>query len=129
MRAVEAHSRPGDVVLQRPMARFPPLPVVLAGRRVVYERFTPYSTQFAPAAELTRRHERVYRFFRTRDASEAAAIAREVGAALVVLYGTDRIRFDPAGWLEPVHGEPLARVYRVAPARTPQYAPVQGGRE
>ena len=42
-------SRPGDVVLQRPGARYPPLPVVLAGRRVPYERFTPYLTQFVVA--------------------------------------------------------------------------------
>lgn len=113
MRAVEQHSRPGDVVLQRPMARFPPLPVMLAGRRVVYERFTPYSTQFAPAAELTRRHERVFRFFRTRDAAEAGGIARELGAVLVVLYGPDRVRFDATPLLIPVHEEPQARVYRV----------------
>jgi hypothetical protein len=113
MRAVESNSQPGEVVLQRPMARFPPLPVILAGRRVVYERFTPYSTQFAPAAELTRRHERVFRFFRTTDRAEAASIARELEARLVVLYGADRVRFDPAGLLDPVHEEPQARVYRV----------------
>ena len=117
MRAVEAHSRPGDVVLQRPMARFPPLPVILAGRRVVYERFTPYSTQFAPAAELTRRHQRVFRFFRTDDRAEAEAIARELGAVLVVLYGPDRVRFDPSGLLAPVYEEPGARVYRVQKGR------------
>ena len=40
---------PGDVVMQRPGARYPPAPVVLAGRRVPYERFTPYLTQFALA--------------------------------------------------------------------------------
>jgi len=116
MEAVRAHSRPGAVVLQRPGARYPPLPVILAGRRVVYERFTPYSTQFAPAAELTRRHERVYRFFRTTDPAEAAAIAREWGAVLVCLYGPDRVRFDAAGLLTPVYEEPQARVFRVAGA-------------
>ena len=47
--AIARDGRPGDVVLQRPGGRYPPLPVVLAGRRVVYERFTPYLTQFAPA--------------------------------------------------------------------------------
>ncbi|HET8647183.1 MAG TPA: hypothetical protein VFO85_16930, partial [Vicinamibacteria bacterium] len=116
MDAVEAHSRPGDVVLQRPGARYPPLPVVLAGRRVVYERFTAYSTQFAPAAELARRHERIFRFFRTSDAAEAAAIARELGAVLVALYGPDRVRFDPQALLEPVHLDAQARVYRVKDA-------------
>ena len=46
-RALERVSQPGDVVLQRPGGRYPPAPVILAGRRVPYERFTPYLTQFA----------------------------------------------------------------------------------
>jgi hypothetical protein len=117
---VKAHSRPGDVVLQRPGARYPPLPVVLAGRRVVYERFTAYSTQFAPAAELQRRHERVFRFFRATDPAEAAAIARELDATLVALYGQDRLRFDAAGLLSPVFQDPLARVYVFVPPATPE---------
>jgi hypothetical protein len=117
MDAVKAHSRPGEVVLQRPGARYPPLPVVLAGRRVVYERFTAYSTQFAPAAELMRRHEIIFRFFRTHDRAEAEAIARELGAVLVVLYGPDRVRFDATGFLVPVYEEQEARVYRVETAR------------
>ena len=41
MDALAAASQPGDVVLQRPGARYPPAPVILAGRRVPYERFTP----------------------------------------------------------------------------------------
>jgi hypothetical protein len=117
MDAVRAYSRPGDVVLQRPGARYPPLPVVLAGRRVVYERFTAYSTQFAPAAELQRRHERIFRFFRTTDAAEAAGIARELDARLVVLYGPDRVRFDPGGLLSLVYEDADVRVHRVEPAR------------
>jgi hypothetical protein len=130
MDAVRSHSRPGDVVLQRPGARYPPLPVVLAGRRVVYERFTAYSTQFAPAAELARRHQRVFRFFRTHDRAEAEAIARELGARLVVLYGPDRVRFDAASLLVPVYEEPQARVYRLSPGPPPlPYAPHPGGRE
>ena len=67
MRALEAASRPGDVVLQRPGGRYPPAPVVLAGRRVTYERFTPYLTQFASKADLEARHATVFRFFRTRE--------------------------------------------------------------
>jgi hypothetical protein len=129
MDAVKAHSQPGDVVLQRPGARYPPLPVVLAGRRVFYERFTAYSTQFAPAAELLRRHERVFRFFRTHDRAEAEAITRELGASLVVLYGPDRVRFDPAGLLTLVYEEPQARVYRVLSAAPAGYAPAPGGPE
>ncbi|MET0555017.1 MAG: hypothetical protein ABW221_18385, partial [Vicinamibacteria bacterium] len=113
VRAVEAVSRPGDVVLQRPGARYPPLPVVLAGRRVPYERFTPYLTQFVSREDAQRRHETVYRFFRTEDVGDAAAIARELGARFVCLYGSDRVRFDLAALADPVHEEPDARCYRV----------------
>ena len=111
-RALAAASRPGDVVLQRPGGRYPPAPVVLAGRRVTYERFTPYLTQFAPRAALERRHEAVYRFFRTHDRDEAVAIARELGAGFLALYGPDRVRFDTTGLLEAVHEETEARIYR-----------------
>jgi hypothetical protein len=104
--AVEAASRPGDVVLQRPGARYPPLPVVLAGRRVPYERFTPYLTQFVSREELERRHETVYRFFRTQDAAEAQAIATGLGARYLCLYAADRVRFDLALLASPLHQEP-----------------------
>ena len=113
MRALESASRPGEIVLQRPGARFPPAPVILIGRRVPYERFTPWLTQFAPAAALEARHEIVYRFFRTTDPREAMAIARTLGARYVALYGNDRLRFDPAGHLSPIHEEDGARVYRI----------------
>jgi hypothetical protein len=113
MAALAADSRPGDVILQRPGARFPPAPVILIGRRVPYERFTPWLTQFAPAAELEARHEVVFRFFRTSDAQEALAIAHALGARYVVLYGGDRLRFDADRWLVPVHEEDGARVYRI----------------
>jgi len=115
MRALAADSRPGDVVLQRPGARFPPAPVILIGRRVPYERFTPWLTQFAPAAELEARHEVVFRFFRTTDADEAMAIARSLGARYVAVYGKDRLGFDPAGRLVPLFEEAGARVYRLSP--------------
>lgn len=115
MRALEAASRPGEVVLQRPGARYPPAPVILIGRRVPYERFTPWLTQFAPAAALEARHAIVYRFFHTSDAEEAMAIARSLGARYVALYGADRVRFDPAGRLLPIHEEEGARVYRLVP--------------
>jgi hypothetical protein len=109
VRAVEAASRPGDVVLQRPGARYPPLPVLLAGRRVPYERFTPYLTQFAARDVLERRHETVYRFFRTTDPAEARAIAEGLDARFLCLYSADRVRFDLAGLATPVHEEPGAR--------------------
>jgi hypothetical protein len=110
--ALERVSRPGDVVLQRPGARYPPAPVVLAGRRVPYERFTPYLTQFAPRPALEARHELVYRFFRTTSRDEARAIARSLDARFLALYGRDRVRFDTTGVLEPIHEEEGARLYR-----------------
>jgi hypothetical protein len=115
MRALAAASAPGEVVLQRPGARYPPPPVILIGRRVPYERFTPWLTQFAPAAALEARHAVVYRFFHTADAAEALAIARSLDARFVVLYGADRVRFDPSGLLVPIYEENGARVYRIAP--------------
>jgi len=113
MDALVRVSRPGDVVLQRPGARFPPAPVVLAGRRVPYERFTPYLTQFASRQALLARHEAVYRFFRTPDRGEALALARSMDARFLALYGRDRVRFDTTGVLEPVFEEEGARVYRI----------------
>ncbi len=111
--ALERVSRPGDIVLQRPGARYPPAPVILAGRRVPYERFTPYLTQFASRQALEQRHEIVYRFFHTHDRNEAVAIARSLDARFLALYGTDRVRFDATGLLEPVYEEEGARLYRL----------------
>ena len=113
VRALERVSSPGDVVLQRPAARYPPAPVVLAGRRVPYERFTPYLTQFASRKDLEARHEVVYRFFQTTSREEAMAIARSLGASFLALYDRDRVRFDTTGVLEPVYEEEDARVYRI----------------
>jgi hypothetical protein len=115
MADLERNSRPGDVVLQRPGARFPPAPVILIGRRVPYERFTPYLTQFATRDELERRHETVFRFFRTTDAGEARGIAQSLGAGFVCLYGADRLRFDTVSLLEPLHVEPGASCFRIVP--------------
>jgi hypothetical protein len=115
--AIARDGRPGDVVLQRPGARYPPLPAVLVGRRVVYERFTPYLTQFAPRDELRRRHEALFRFFQTADRAEALSIARSLSARYVCLYGSDRLRFDSRGILVPLYEDDAARAYRVeAPA-------------
>jgi hypothetical protein len=113
MAALEPVSERGDVVLQRPGARYPPAPVVLAGRRVPYERFTPYLTQFASREDLEARHLVVYRFFRTRSRPEAVEIIRSLGASYLALYEHDRIRFDATGLLEAIHEEPGARLYRI----------------
>ena len=112
MADLERASRPGDVVLQRPGARYPPAPVILIGRRVPYERFTPYLTQFARREDLERRHETVFRFFRTTDPAEAAAIARALDARFACLYGQDRLRFDTGAW-PVVHDEAGARCLRL----------------
>ena len=108
-----AHTQPGEVILQRPGARYPPLPVVLASRRVPYERFTPYLTQFARPQDLEERHQAVHRFFQTGDAGEALTLARGLGARVLILYGGDSVRFDGAGVLEPLHEEAGGRVYRL----------------
>jgi len=124
VRALERVSRPGDVVMQRPGARYPPAPVVLAGRRVPYERFTPYLTQFASRRDLEARHEVVYRFFRTTSRDEALGIARSLGASFLALYGSDRVRFDVDGILEPIHEEEGARAYRIVdPGEAPGLSP------
>jgi len=112
--AIARDGHPGDVVLQRPGGRYPPLPAVLFGRRVAYERFTPYLTQFAPREELLRRHERLHRFFQTSDPVEALSIAHSLSGQYVCLYGSDRVRFDPQGILVPIHEERDARAYRIA---------------
>jgi hypothetical protein len=113
MKALAAASAPGDVVMQRPAARFPPAPVILIGRRVPYERFTPYLTQFAPKRALEERHQAVHRFFQTADRDEALAIASGLGARYLALYGRDRVRFDTAGALRAIHEEEDARVYEI----------------
>lgn len=112
--ALRERARPGDVVLQRPRARYPPAPVLLANLRVPYERYTPFRTQFATKAALERRHQQVFAFFRTQDAGEARAIARQLGASWLALYGSDRVRFPTAGFLETVFEEEGARVYRLS---------------
>ncbi|MCM2257616.1 MAG: hypothetical protein NDJ94_18430 [Vicinamibacteria bacterium] len=112
-RALERASAPGDVVLQRPAGRYPPAPVILIGRRVTYERFTPYLTQFAPRPVLEARHAEVHRFFRTRDPAEAERITRALGARFVALHGSDRLRFEPPPGWRVLHDAPGARLYRI----------------
>jgi hypothetical protein len=128
MRALRENSRAGDVVVQRPSARYPPPAVILAGRRVPYERFTPYLTQFASRELLEARHEAVHRFFRARDPAEALGLARGMDARFVCLYGSDRVRFDAAGLLEPIHEEAEARCYRIRAGAAGSPGPSPGGR-
>lgn len=111
-----ALTHPGEVVLQRPGGRYPAGPVVFTSRRVPFERFTPYLTQFAPRAALERRHAQVAAFFRTRDPHEARALAAALQARVVCLYDAERVRFPLEALLAPVHTEPGARVYRIVEA-------------
>jgi hypothetical protein len=120
--ALREKARPGEVVLQRPGARFPPAPILLASLRVPYERYTPFRTQFAPLPALERRHQRVFDFFRTSDLVEARAIARELGATWLALYGSDRVRFPMETLLEPVFEEEGAKVYRIRYEETPAFS-------
>jgi hypothetical protein len=123
MDALRDASQPGDVVMQRPGGRYPPPPVVLLGRRVPYERFTPYLTQFATRDALEERHKEVFQFFRTTDPEEAMTIARRLGARFLCLYGSERVRFPTEGLLVPVHEETDARLYRLAaPSGSPDEA-------
>jgi hypothetical protein len=106
-------TREGDVVLVRPeRQRYPPPPLIV-GRRVPYTRFIPFFAQLAPRAALVARYERTAAFFATDDAGEAGAIARELGASSLCLFGRDDVRFAKAGLLESVFEEDGARVYRI----------------
>jgi hypothetical protein len=113
MRAVEQASHPGDVVLQRPGFERPPLPVVLIGRRVLLEGYTPYLTQFAPVAELRRRRQDLVDLFRAESSEDARRRARALGGAVLVLYDDQSVPFDPGDWLRLVYDHKEARVYRI----------------
>jgi hypothetical protein len=114
MQKVAEITHAGEVVLQRPGALYPPAPVVLIGRRVPYERFTPYLTQFAPKADLERRHEIVHRFFQGAGVEEARAIAQTLGTRVLCLYDRDpRLGFDVRVLYDVVYEEPGVAVYRL----------------
>jgi hypothetical protein len=114
MDVLKAASRAGELVLMRPEPkRFPPPPMVLAGRRVPYTRFIPYLYQVASHDALARRLETVRRFFKTTDAAEALAVARELGARYVCLTGDDAFAFPHTGILRPLIEEPNVKVYEI----------------
>jgi hypothetical protein len=118
MGVLEHDSVAGAVVLQRPLLmRFPPPPLVLIGRRVPYAGLIGYFDQFTSTAAVDARLRRVQQFFRTPDAAEAAAIAHELGATHVCLFGADEVAFDKAALLEPLFEDAVARVYRLSPSR------------
>jgi hypothetical protein len=94
MRTLRAESCPGDVVLTRPLPRFVPLPVVLAGRRVAFSNYIGYWRQFIDPGRLRERDRLVRAFFRSREASSALAIARSLRARFLYLEDSE-VDFDP----------------------------------
>ncbi|MFI4943474.1 MAG: hypothetical protein ACHP85_09430 [Burkholderiales bacterium] len=128
MAALRAASCPGDVVLTRPGVAYVPPVVVLAGRRVPLASFIPYWRQFTTPETVARREAEVLGFFRAPDAPSALESARGMGARYVLFGGRSgasaadedrprsvRDQLDAAGALVPVHVEPGAAVYRLAP--------------
>jgi hypothetical protein len=113
MRALERASPPGAVVLVRPSPHAPPLPMVLAGRRVYFNEYIRCLLQFAPHSELERRRQLQRSFFRARDPRTALAAAKEMGATFLYLPAGESIAFDPRGALETVYDEGGERVYRL----------------
>lgn len=113
MRALRAQSCPGDVVLTRPLPRFVPLPVVLAGRRVAFSNYIGYWRQFIDPVRLQERDRLVRAFFRSREASSAVSIAESLRAEFAYLTGAQKVDFDPSGVLEPVFERDGERVYRI----------------
>ncbi len=132
MAALRAASCPGDVVLTRPgVAHVPPV-VVLAGRRVPLANFIPYWRQFTSPEAVARREAQVWAFYRSKDAAGALEAARALGATYAFFGGapsasaaadedrprTVREQLEAEGALAPVHVEPRAAVYRLAPLTT-----------
>ena len=131
MAALREASCPGDVVLTRPGVAFVPPVVVLAGRRVPLANYIPYWRQFTTPEAVAAREAAVWSFFRAGDAASAIEAARGLGARYVFFSGPARIegskgapgppargvrdRLLAAGALVPVHVEPRASVFRIAP--------------
>lgn len=114
MQRLQWDSRPGDVVLMRPLSRHPPAPAVFVGRRVAYTSFFGYAAQFVPPAELRRRAEAVQAFFRTDSPAEARSIAGELRARHVFLEDPDsRLGRGARELLEPLYVAEDAALFRL----------------
>ncbi len=117
MDALAAASRPGDVVLQRPGARYPPLPVVLIGRRVPYERFTPWLTQFAPRGRARARGtSRCSGSSGPATETEAMAIAPPSMPASSRFTGRIDCASTPRARWTPIYEDGPVRILRIIPA-------------
>ena len=106
-------SRPGDVVLIRPYSRYPPPPIVFAGRRVAYTLYWGYLRQFAPAPEVFGRSEAVRSFFRAESPDEARALAGRLNARHVFLQGSQAMGEGARAVLEPVYAKKDTALYRI----------------
>lgn len=113
MAALASVSRPGDVVLMRPYSRFPPPPIVFAGRRLPYTIYLPYMRQFAPPALLHARSEHVRSFFRSDDPGESRRLAAELQAEYVFVQGPQAIGQGARAILEPIYLKKDTGLYRV----------------
>lgn len=112
---LQQDSAPGDVVLMRPYSRYPPPPIVFAGRRVPYTLFLGYLRQFVPAPEVRERSEAVRAFFRAETAAEAQAIAGRLRARHVFLQGSQAMAAGARAALEPVYVKRDTALYRLRP--------------
>lgn len=106
-------SRPGDVVLIRPYSRYPPPPIVFAGRRVAYTLYWGYLRQFLPAPQVYARSEQVRGFFRAETPDEARALARSLNARHVFLQGSQAMGDGARAILEPVYVKRDTALYRI----------------
>jgi len=114
MAALRAASRPGDVVITRPLPRLVPLPMVLAGRRVAFSNYLSYWQQFVSPDALAERDRQVRAFFRARTPSEALAVAGALQGRYLYLTGRQKVDFETASVLEPLFERDGERVYRIA---------------
>jgi hypothetical protein len=119
MRVLARESRVGDVVLMRPHSRYPPPPLVLAGRRIPDARYIFYRRQFASPELLEARDREVRDFFQATRPAQALAIARDLHALYVYLTEDEKVDFDRAGVLVPLYVEGSERVYRIVDSEHP----------
>lgn len=111
-----ADSRPGDVVIGPTSPRFPPPSLVFLGRRVPFTRFIPHLDRFARGQDVARRRAQVQDFFTTSDPRRALAVARELRATHLLLFGPQPLGFDPQGVLQELARDGDARLYRLEQA-------------
>jgi hypothetical protein len=119
MAALRAASCPGDVVITRPLPRFVPLPVVLAGRRVAFSNYLSYWRQFVTPETLAERDRLLRSFFRARTPSEALEVARALQGRYLYLTGKQKVDFETASILEPIFERDGERVYRISALARP----------